>query len=108
MTPSDDERLQPCCQRRTSNAPVQRLSCRADLGGGLSGVLIPVMRLLLVALTMQAVEPCFWLQDSPLINAGLGSNLSESGYAECDASIMAGTGLFGAVGAVRGAEPVPT
>lgn len=42
------------------------------------------------------------LEDCELVNAGLGSNLTESGHVECDASVMTGKGLFGAVAAVRG------
>lgn len=42
------------------------------------------------------------MQDCELVNAGLGSNLTESGHVECDASVMTGKGLFGAVAAVRG------
>ncbi|XP_013612640.1 putative threonine aspartase isoform X2 [Brassica napus] len=41
------------------------------------------------------------LEDDPSTNAGRGSNLTEDGHVECDASLMDGhSGIFGAVGAV--------
>ncbi len=43
------------------------------------------------------------MQDAPLGNAGVGSNLTVKGVVQCDASTMAGDGAFGAVGAVSGA-----
>ncbi|CAN8237668.1 unnamed protein product [Cochlearia groenlandica] len=43
------------------------------------------------------------LEDDPSTNAGRGSNLTEEGHVECDASLMDGdSGLFGGVAAVPG------
>lgn len=40
------------------------------------------------------------LEDAEITNSGYGSNLSLDGTVECDAVIMEGSGLSGAVGAV--------
>lgn len=41
-------------------------------------------------------------QDSAHCNAGRGSNISFGGVVECDASVMAGDGTFGAIAAAPG------
>lgn len=54
-----------------------------------------------------AVAATVVLEDEPITNAGCGSNLTESGIVETDASVMRGDGLWAAVGAVQGlANPI--
>lgn len=49
-----------------------------------------------------AVAATVVLENEPITNAGRGSNLTESGSVENDASVMRGDGLWAGVGAVQG------
>ncbi|KAL1921539.1 uncharacterized protein VTP21DRAFT_11255 [Calcarisporiella thermophila] len=61
------------------------------------------MEILRTGTAMDAVEKAVCeLENDALTNAGFGSNLTLSGTVECDASIMDGSGYFGALGAVSG------
>eukprot|EP01025_Chloroclados_australasicus_P055942 TRINITY_DN6868_c0_g1_i1.p1 TRINITY_DN6868_c0_g1~~TRINITY_DN6868_c0_g1_i1.p1 ORF type:complete len:416 (-),score=52.93 TRINITY_DN6868_c0_g1_i1:549-1727(-) len=53
---------------------------------------------------LAVVESIKVMEDDPRTNCGYGSTLTLDGHVECDASIMDGSGLFGAVGAVRGVK----
>lgn len=55
------------------------------------------------AISLDAVEKAIvTLEDAEPLNAGYGSNLSETGKVECDAAIMDGLQNFGSVGALSG------
>ncbi|TFK26524.1 N-terminal nucleophile aminohydrolase [Coprinopsis marcescibilis] len=55
------------------------------------------------AISLVAEATCV-LEDSPHLNAGLGSNLTLDGTVECDAAIMSGDSSFGSVAAVSGVK----
>ncbi|GJJ08631.1 hypothetical protein Clacol_002850 [Clathrus columnatus] len=53
--------------------------------------------------SVEAVEKAVMtLEDAEHLNAGYGSNLTESGTVECDAALMDGSQNFGSVGALSG------
>ncbi len=79
-------------------------------GGGLccpsANHVIVLARCTAVAQHLTCIPELACVQDSAHGNAGHGSNLSFNGLVECDASVMAGDGAFGALAAAPGKCPL--